>query len=56
MAKTSKKVEMTREKDCNRSVKYRSSDPVAVINNVYLSRLYAPEAMPDKITITVESA
>ena len=52
MATVIKQVEMTKASDHKRSVKYETSDPNAIVSNVYLSRNFAAE-MPTKIFVAV---
>ena len=47
-----KQVEMMKVSDHKRTVKYETSDPNAVVSNVYLSRSFAGE-MPNKIFVAV---
>lgn len=52
MAKQTHTVKMTKEKDCKGSVKYSTSDPKAVVTNVYVDRA-AYKEMPNSVTVTV---
>jgi hypothetical protein len=45
-------IKMKKEKDCKGSVKYSTSDPKAVITNVYVERSFA-NPMPDEVTVSI---
>lgn len=45
-------IAMSIGKECKGSIRYESSDPDAVVSNVYLSR-NAFDPMPDRIVVTV---
>ena len=46
-------IPMVKDKDCKGSVKYRTTDPMALLTGVYVSRAWQ-DPMPSEITITLE--
>jgi len=47
-------IELKKDKDCRGSVRYATTEPTAVVSNVYLSRT-AAKLMPEKIKVTIEA-